>query len=92
MSELPEFRFESDTARLIAAAVEAALDCRPSSPPAFVDAATAAALAGVHVATWRRWVRTGFAPAPRRLGTKLHRWATAEILAFLDGLPRAPVG
>lgn len=37
-------------------------------------------------ATWWTWVRTGFAPAPIRLGKRCTMWQAADIRAFIDHL------
>ena len=56
--------------------------------PALLTEKQAAELAGIKSRTWRRWTRSGLAPAPRKIGRGVRpavRFRRDEILKWIEG-------
>ena len=63
-------------------------DQEVSDLPALLTEPQAAELVGVAYRTWRRWTRSGLAPAPIKIGRGVRpaiRFGRDEILAWIAG-------
>jgi predicted DNA-binding transcriptional regulator AlpA len=57
---------------------------RAELEPLLVDADQSAALCGVHVSTWYRWLAARRVPAPIRLSRGVVRWRIEELKEWIS--------
>lgn len=57
---------------------------QPSPPPQFLRVKQVAAMFGIGVATWWRWVKDGLAPAPIKIGPGSTVWKLSDLMSYAE--------